>query len=100
MSDDAQKSGSLFGGMVDFRVPLVWMLSGSAAVGWALISMYFSMNQLLRDVASMQSIIKDGNQQAAVFAGEMSLHKYRMDKIENRMDRIEAQSKAIEDKKR
>lgn len=93
MSDEQQqKTGSIFGGVVDFRVPLVWMLSGSAAVGWALISMWFGMNQLLRDVAEMQNTIKSGNQQAAMVAGEISLLKYRM-------DNLEAQNRA-EDKKR
>jgi hypothetical protein len=46
------------------------------------VSMYFSMGQLLRDVAELQATMKSGNQQASMVVGELALIKYRVDTLE------------------
>jgi hypothetical protein len=68
--------------VIDFRIPLPWLLSGLIVVGWALVSMWFSLNQLVRDVADLQIVVKAGNGQAITIAGEIALLRYRVENLE------------------
>lgn len=68
--------------VIDFRIPLPWLLSGLIVVGWALVSMWFSLNQLVRDVADLQITVKAGNGQAVTIAGEIALLRYRVENLE------------------
>jgi hypothetical protein len=68
--------------VIDFRIPLPWLLSGLILVGWALVSMWFSLNQLVRDVADLQITVKAGNGQAVTIAGEIALLRYRVENLE------------------
>lgn len=73
--------------IVDFRIPLPYLLSGAVVVVWALIGQYFAMQQLQRDVAEMQITLKVGNGQSAAALGEIALLKYRVENIENERGR-------------
>ncbi len=68
--------------VIDFRIPLPWLLSGGIVVGWALVSMYFSLNQLLRDVGDLQITVKAGNSQATTVAGDIALLRFRIENLE------------------
>lgn len=72
--------------IVDFRIPLPYLLTGVAIVVWALIGQYFAMQQLQRDVQELQITVKAGNTQGMATAGEMALLKYRIENLEN--DRV------------
>ena len=50
--------------VIDFRIPLPYLISGFCALAFTLVSMYFSMNQLLRDVGDLQITVKAGNTQS------------------------------------
>lgn len=69
--------------VIDFRIPLPWLLSGLIIVGWTLVSMWFSLNQLVRDVADLQITVKAGNGQAVTIAGEIALLRYRVENLES-----------------
>lgn len=81
--EDSQSAAQGLTRMIDFRIPLPWLLGGFSAIGWALVSMWFSLNQLVRDVAEMQATVKAGNTQAVAVAGELALLKFRVDKLES-----------------
>lgn len=68
--------------VIDFRIPLPWLLGIGMAVGWALVSMWFSVNQLVRDVADLQITVKAGNTQATTVAGELALLRFRVENLE------------------
>lgn len=68
--------------VIDFRIPLPWLLGICMAVGWALVSMWFSVNQLVRDVADLQITVKAGNTQATTVAGEIALLRFRIENLE------------------
>lgn len=68
--------------VIDFRIPLPWLLSGLVVVGWALVSMWFSVNQLVRDVGDLQITVKAGNSQATTISGEIALLRYRVENLE------------------
>ena len=69
--------------VIDFRIPLPYLLSGAIAVTCILISMYFSVQQLIRDVGELQVTVKAGNTQASTVAGEIALLRYRVQNLEN-----------------
>ena len=68
--------------VIDFRVPLPYLLSAFAALAFTLISMYFSLNQLVRDVGDLQITVKAGNSQAVTLAGEQALLRFRLENVE------------------
>jgi hypothetical protein len=70
------------GRVIDFRLPLAWVLGGVIAVSWAVISMYFAVQTLVSSVADLQITVKSGNVSSSVLAGEVSLLRYRVESIE------------------
>ena len=68
--------------VIDLRIPLPWLLGVSGIVAWALVSTYFSVNQLVRDVSDMQITLKAGNAQVSTLTGEIALVKFRLENLE------------------
>ncbi len=81
MSDDNQQEQRV-SRVIDFRIPLPWLLGVMGVVGWGLVSMWFMVNQLTRDVSDLQITVKAGNGQAVTVAGELALLRYRVENIE------------------
>lgn len=77
-----QQSQERVARVIDLRVPLPWLLGIGGSVGWALVSMYFSVNQLVRDVADLQITVKSGNTQVITLAGEIALLRFRVENLE------------------
>jgi len=69
--------------MVDMRMPLHWMLGVAGAVGWALVSMYFSVGQLVTQMTELQITVKSGNNSVTAVAGELALQKFRLQNVED-----------------
>jgi hypothetical protein len=74
--------------VVDFRIPLPWLLSGVAGITWALISMWFSVNQLVKTVDELQITVKSGNTSVVAVAGELALLKFRLTNTEDEQKRV------------
>lgn len=81
MSDDNQQEPRV-SRVIDLRIPLPWLLGVAGVVGWGLVSMWFMVNQLTRDVSDLQITVKAGNGQAVTVAGELALLRYRVENIE------------------
>lgn len=81
MSDDNQQEQRV-SRVIDFRIPLPWLLGVMGVVGWGLVSMWFMVNQLTSDVSDLQITVKAGNGQAVTVAGELALLRYRVENIE------------------
>ena len=80
--DKSIKTARSLASMVDFKLPLVYVISGTVVIGWTIVSMYFTMNQLARDMNEVQATLKAGNAQSAAIAGDIALLRYRVDNIE------------------
>lgn len=74
--------------VIDLKIPLVWLLSIAGALAWVLISMWFSLNQLVVLVADLQISVKSGNSAYQVLASEQALINYRMGTVEARLKTI------------
>lgn len=73
--------------VVEFKLPLHWVLSGVAVISWGLISMWFSVNQLVKTVDDLQIAVKSGNSSVVAVAGELALLKFRLSNAEDEMKR-------------
>lgn len=76
--------------IVDLKIPLPWLLGVAAAISWALISMYFSVNNLVKTVGDLQIDVKAGNNSVVAVAGELALLKYRLSDVEGRVNRFDS----------
>jgi len=74
--------------VIDFRIPLPWLLSGVCAITWGLISMWFSVNQLVKTVDELQITVKSGNTSVVAVSGELALLKFRLTNAEDELKRL------------
>ena len=75
--------------IVELKLPLTWMLGVAGVVGWALVSMYFSVGQLVKTVDELQITVKSGNGSVVAVAGELALLKFRLTNAEDAVKRVE-----------
>lgn len=73
--------------VIDFRIPLPYLITGLAAVSWALISMWFAVGQLVKTVEELQITVKSGNSSVVAVAGELALQKFRLTNVEDAVKR-------------
>lgn len=83
--------------IVELKIPLHWLLGVCGLVGWALISMYFSVGVLVENVKDLQITVKAGNGSVVAVAGELALLKFRLTNAEDAVKRVENKqdSKAV-----
>jgi hypothetical protein len=74
--------------VIDFRIPLPWLLGVMAFLGWALISMYFSLGQLVKTVGELQITVNSGNTSVVAVTGELALLKFRLTNAEDTLKRL------------
>lgn len=76
--------------MVDFRIPLPWLLGGFIVAIGSLIGMYYQLQAVSEKLVALQIDVKAGNSSYATLAGEMALLKFRVEGLES--DRRAVQS--------
>jgi hypothetical protein len=69
--------------LIDFKIPLHWLLVTMAGLAWALVSMWFSLNQLVGLVSDLQVDVKAGNSSTNVILSEIALIKFRVAALES-----------------
>lgn len=75
--------------VVDFKIPVTWLLGVAFMVAAAFVSMYFQLgsqgetlkglNEQLKD---LQITVKSGNNQAVTIQGQIEILKFRLDTLE------------------
>ena len=74
--------------VVDFKIPLPWLLGGTGVLFWGLIGMWFKLAALDESVAELQIAVKAGTATTIQYASEQTLIKYRLEKLEAERDRV------------
>ena len=74
--------------IVDLKIPLHWLLGVFGVISWAMVSMYFSVNNLVRTVGDLQVDVKAGNNSVVAVAGELALLKYRLTNAESSIQSV------------
>lgn len=84
MSQDQQEesTGRLPRVVVDFRIPLPWLLAGAMTVLWGLVGMWFKLAALSESVTELRVAVKAGTATTIQYASEQTLIKYRLEKLE------------------
>lgn len=68
--------------MVDFHIPLPWLLGGFIVACGSLIGMYYQLQAVSEKLVALQIDVKAGNSSYATLAGEMALLKFRVEGLE------------------
>lgn len=92
MTQDLKTEGRLTRG-VDPKIPLVWLLTISASLAWVLISMWFTLNQLVLLVADLQITVKAGSNNYSILASEQALVNYRLTFVEAQINNTTGNNK-------
>lgn len=87
MSDPTDQAADRISRVVDFKIPLIYLISGVISLGWVLISMWFSVGQLVKTVDELQITVKSGNSSVVAVAGELALLKFRLTNVEDSVKR-------------
>ena len=81
--------------VIDFRIPLPWLLGVMGIIGWSLVSMYFSVGQLVKTVDDLQITVKSGNTSVVAVAGELALLKFRLANAEDGIKAISEHQRGV-----
>ncbi len=84
---DTRDTGPALWRMIDFKIPLIWLLGGFAAMAYGGISMHFQLAEVSRRMIDLQITVNAGNTQNVTLAGEIALVKFRLEHLESEADR-------------
>lgn len=87
-SDENEATGRLPRVVVDFKIPLPWLLAAAGSIFWGLIGMWFKLAALGESVADLQIAVKAGTATTIQYASEQTLIEYRLKKLEAERDRV------------
>ncbi len=87
-SDENEATGRLPRVVVDFKIPLPWLLAAAGSIFWGLIGMWFNLAALGESVAELQIAVKAGTATTIQYASEQTIIKYRLEKLEAERDRV------------
>lgn len=68
--------------MVDFRIPLPWLLGGFLAGVMVLVGMYYQLQNVSEALRDVQITLKANQSTVIQLASEQALLKYRIEKLE------------------
>lgn len=73
--------------VVDFKIPLPWLLGGAGVMFWGLVGMWFKLAALTDNVNELQIAVKAGTATTIQYASEQTLITYRIEKLEAERER-------------
>lgn len=68
--------------IIDFQLPLPWLISTVSGLALVLVGMWFTLAQVSRDVAELQTTVKVGNTQSVGLARDIDRLVWRVEQIE------------------
>lgn len=69
--------------VIDFKLPLVWLLTVAFSLALLIGGMYFKLGQLGEDMTDLKIAVRAGNGQAATVQGELAILKFRIENLES-----------------
>ena len=89
-----EQGGNVLSQMMDFHIPIWGVVCAMGTIVWALISSHFAQQQLVKDVAAVQSAItigqKESNEQFLKIADQVSSNSVVMAELRIRVSTLEA----------
>jgi len=68
--------------IIDFQLPLPWLITTVGSLCLVLVGMWFTLAQVSRDVAELQTTVKLGNTQSVGLARDIDRLVWRVEQIE------------------
>lgn len=90
LEQEQEPKGMKLARVIDFRVPLHWLLSSAACLLWVLIGMYFALGSVTRELAEIKLALKVNDVASVTAAGDLALLKYRLAAIESELSGLKA----------
>lgn len=87
MNEPTEQAVDRISRVVDFKIPLTYLIGGVISLAWVLVSMWFSVGQLVKNVDDLQITVKSGNSSVVAVAGELALLKFRLQNVEDSVKR-------------
>ncbi|MEK7945715.1 hypothetical protein WKR98_13240 [Pigmentiphaga sp. YJ18] len=84
--------------LIDPRIPLSWLIGGAIFVGWGLIQMWFTLNQLVSDVGKLSEAIKNSSEASMVTQNKLAIIEFRLGNVEYNLGLIGRKPKKPVDK--
>lgn len=75
--------------LVDFRIPLHWILSGVGTITLVLIGMWFTIGQMSKDMSEVQASLKVLTAENSTADREVSRLQWRMDTLEQKLKEVQ-----------
>ncbi|WP_295855152.1 hypothetical protein [uncultured Xylophilus sp.] len=69
--------------VIDFRLPLAWVLSSLGGLAMLIAVMYFQGNRVQEEVRELKIEVKTWNNQASTITAEQALLRFRMETAES-----------------
>lgn len=69
--------------VIDFRLPLAWVLSSLGGLALLIAVMYFQGNRVQEEVRELKIEVKTWNNQASTITAEQALLRFRMETAES-----------------
>lgn len=73
---------------IDTRIPVTWLLGIAGGAIWALVTMYFTLNQLVTTVADLSAAVKASTESANNVQSKLAVIEFRLGNVENQVDQI------------
>lgn len=84
-----ESPGSALMRMVDFKIPLVWLLGGFIACVIGAVNMYYQLQEVSKALAALTVTVHAGNTQYTTLSGQLVLHQFRIENLEADVRRIQ-----------
>jgi hypothetical protein len=75
--------------MVDFRIPLPWLLAGCICAVGSLVGMYYQLQAVADSMKELSKTVKESTVATTALQLEQSRLQFRLDAVEGRLTRIE-----------
>ena len=76
--------------MVDFKIPLIWLLGGFIVALTAVISMYYQLQEVSKTMNTLVQTVNASNNANIVRDGDVALMKFRLNSVEQEVDRLKS----------
>jgi hypothetical protein len=74
--------------MVDFKIPLIWLIGGFILALTAAINMYYQLQEVSKGVAALTITVNAGNNTNIALAGKQALLEFRLNTTEAEVERL------------
>jgi hypothetical protein len=70
--------------IIDRKLPLPWLISSAASIVFALLAMYFKLDQLGTDVVELKATVRASGATSSTVQNEVAILRFRIETLEKK----------------